>query len=203
MEIVLATHNVHKIREFREMLASLKQFDVLSLLHFPDYVAPEETGKTFEENAILKAVHAAKTLNKLVISDDSGLVVPILDNAPGVYSRRYAGEKATDMDNRKKLLLALQGKKELERAAYFECCLALAGPNGLKKTVRGTCEGIIVEEEKGRNGFGYDSLFVKHDYRETFAELEESTKNRISHRRKALDKMVVFLESMALKRQCC
>ncbi len=196
MEIVIASRNVHKIREFREMLKQIKNLDITSLLNFPDYVAPEETGATFEENAALKAEHAANTLNKIVLSDDSGLVVPSLEGAPGVYSRRYSGEDATDAENRKKLLEEMNGKRELERSAYYECSLALAGPDGIKKTVRGICEGIIIEDERGRNGFGYDSLFMKHDYDKTFAELEESVKNRISHRMKAIEKILPTLETL-------
>lgn len=200
MEIVLATHNVHKIREFREILKKLPNCDILSLYDFPNYVAPEETGSTFEENAGIKALHAAQTLKKTVIADDSGLVVPALNGEPGIYSRRYAGKDATDADNRKKLVKALEGKSELQRSAYYICCLALATPEGIKKTVSGLCEGYIIDNERGRNGFGYDPLFVKHDYDKTFAELDESTKNRISHRHKAVEKMLLVLESSLSKK---
>jgi len=195
MEIVIASTNLHKVREFREMLKSLKGLDVLSLHHFPSYVQPPETGATFKENAILKAVHAAAELNKWVLADDSGLVVPSLGGAPGVYSQRYAGEEATDAENRQKLLSALESKQDLDRSAYFECCLALANPSGLVKCVTGICEGTLLKEERGRHGFGYDSLFVKNDYDKTFAELDEATKNRISHRRKALEKLSATLET--------
>lgn len=195
MELVLATHNLHKIREFRSMFKPFKNIDVLSLLNFPDYKLPEETGKTFEENAILKAEDAAKALNKCVLSDDSGLVVPTIGGKPGVISKRYAGEDATDAENRKKLLEEMDNFKDLERSAYFECFLALANPDGLQKCVNGHCEGYILTEERGRHGFGYDPLFVKHDYDKTFAELEEETKNRISHRRKAFEKLASILEN--------
>lgn len=196
MEIVIATTNVHKIREYREMLKPYPRFDVISLLNFPDYVQPEETGATFEDNAILKAKHASETLNKVVVADDSGLVVPALGGAPGVISRRYAGEDATDAENRLKLLKELQGKKEHERTAYFDCWLALATPKGVLKCVNGRCEGLILTEERGRNGFGYDSLFIKYDYDKTFAEIDEVTKNKISHRRKAFEKLLLVLETM-------
>lgn len=195
MELILATHNLHKIREFREMLKDLKGIDVVSLRNFPDYTLPEETGKSFLENAELKAVNAAKTLNAIVLADDSGLVVPAIKGDPGVYSARYAGDDATDAENRKKLLTAMENLEDLDRSAYFECCITIAGPEGVMKSVSATCEGVIGKEEKGRNGFGYDPLFVKHDYDKTFAELEEHTKNRISHRRKALDKILAFLET--------
>ena len=197
MELVIASNNLHKIREFREILKVLKNnIDISSLCNFPEYIPPEEVGKSFEENARLKAEHAAKALNAWVLSDDSGLVVPALDGAPGILSRRYSGEDATDSENRKKLLQELKGKNGLERAAYYECCLALANPEGVVKVVTGICEGLIVESERGRNGFGYDPLFLKHEYSETFAELGESTKNRVSHRKKAIEKMLPTLERL-------
>lgn len=198
MEIVIATHNVHKIRELRAMLKENALIDFFSLNDFPEYLPPEETGKSFEENALLKATHAATHLNKLCLADDSGLVVPALSGRPGIYSARYAKEGATDRENRQKLLGELKGKNDLERSAYFECVLALAAPNGKNKTFKGHCEGLITTEERGKNGFGYDPLFMKHDYNHTFAELDESTKNRISHRRKAVDKFVLYLESLSL-----
>lgn len=195
MELILATHNLHKIREYREMLKDLKGIDVISLRNFPDYKLPEETGKTFQENAELKAVDAAKSLKAIVLADDSGLVVPAIKGDPGVYSAHYAGEDATDAENRKKLLTAMEKLEDLDRSAYFECCITIAGPEGVMKSVSAKCEGVIIDEEKGRNGFGYDPIFVKHDYDKTFAELDEHTKNRISHRRKALDKLLGLLET--------
>jgi XTP/dITP diphosphohydrolase len=197
MDIVIASTNLHKIREFREMCKLVKSIDFLSLRNFPDYVPPEETENTLEGNAILKAVDAAKRLNKWALADDSGLFVPILNGAPGVYSKRYASEDATDAENRQKLLAELAQIEEDKRAAYYECCIALASPDGLQKCVVGRCEGYILTEERGRNGFGYDSLFIKNEYNKTFAELEEATKNQISHRMKAFQKLLPFLESMA------
>jgi XTP/dITP diphosphohydrolase len=196
MELVIASRNVHKIREFRAILKKMGDFDLLSLIDFPTYVPPPETGTTFEENAILKAVHAAKALNRWTLADDSGLVIPALQGAPGVYSRRYAGDHATDKDNRQKLLKEMQPIQGADRQGYFECWIALASPEGLKKTTKGVSEGIILEKEKGSFGFGYDSLFIKHEYGKTFAELDEETKNRISHRRKALDKLIPVFESL-------
>ena len=196
MKLVIASRNIHKIREFKAMLKSLKKYDVLSLIDFPDYVPPEETEATFEKNAILKAVHAASAIQHWVIADDSGLVVPALNGAPGVYSRRYAGAHATDKENRIKLLKEMEHLEEGSRQGYFECWIALASPNGLKKCVKGISEGMIIGEERGGSGFGYDPLFIKHEYGKTFAELDEETKNRISHRRKALDKLLPFLETL-------
>lgn len=196
VELVIASTNVHKVREFRNMLKPFGRFDILSLCDFPHYVPPEETGTTFEENATLKAEHAAKTLGRWVLADDSGLVVPALSGAPGVYSARYAGNDATDIENRKKLLEEMQSLLEEDRQAFFECAIALASPEGLKKCVKGTCEGHLLQKDRGGGGFGYDPLFVKHGYSKTFAELGDSIKNRISHRRKALDKILPSLESL-------
>ena len=198
MELVIASTNAHKIREFKAMLKHLP-YDVRSLLDFPAYVPPPETEATFEGNAKLKAIHAANALNRWVIADDSGLVVPAIGGAPGVYSARFAGDNATDLDNRKKLLGLMQHLLDEDRNAYFECCIVLASPNGIKKSVSGICEGTLLTQERGRGGFGYDSLFIKHGYSKTFAELEESIKNRISHRRKAFDKILPFLEKELIK----
>lgn len=198
MEIVFATANLHKIRELRDMCKAKlrKNFGLLTLTQFPQYLPPEETGATFSENAILKAEHAAKTLGLVALADDSGLVVPALNGSPGVFSRRYAGNDATDKENRTKLLAAMAGLDDAARHAYFECSLALAGPEGLIKCVSAKVEGAIVLEERGRNGFGYDPIFVKFDYDKTFAELDEGTKNRISHRHKAFEKLLPLLESL-------
>lgn len=197
MQLVIASRNVHKIRELRAMLKAYKFLDILSLLDFPNYAPLPENGKTLEENATIKAIHAAKTLGRLTLADDTGLVIPALQGAPGVFSARYAGENATDPENRKKLLSEMKNILDPDRQGYFECWLAIATPHGLKKCVRGVCEGNILTEEKGGKGFGYDSLFVKYEYGKTFSELEENVKNRISHRRKALDKLHLLLESLA------
>jgi XTP/dITP diphosphohydrolase len=196
--LVLASSNIHKIREFKAMLKPFAVLDVLSLVDFPNYIPPEETGSTFEENATLKAAHAATTLKHWVLADDSGLVVPALGGAPGVYSARFAGKDATDADNRKKLLDVMQHLLDDDRSAYYECQIVLASPQGVKKVTRGLCEGTVLTQEKGGGGFGYDPLFVKLEYNKSFAELEESVKNRVSHRRKAFDKLIPSLESLVL-----
>lgn len=200
MQLIIASQNVHKIRELREMLKSYKalmHLDVLSLLNFPDYKAPPENGATFKENVEIKALDAAKQLGKWVLADDSGLIIPALNGEPGVYTARYAGEEATDAENRQKLLQRMQGLQDIARTGYFECWLSIASPEGvIVKTVSGTCEGLILEQERGRNGFGYDPIFVKHDYDKTFSELDEKTKNKISHRRKAIEKLLPTLETM-------
>ena len=199
LQIVLASGNLHKVREFKGMLRmfpSMKGLDVLSLKDFPQYTAPPETGSTFKENCLLKGEHAAKTLGKLVLADDSGLVVPALGGHPGVDSAYYAGKSATDKDNRQKLLKEMKNLHGNGRDAYFECYLALVSPERILKETSAVCEGSIIEEEKGGSGFGYDPLFLKHDYRKTFAELDETVKNQVSHRRKALEKLIPYLEQL-------
>lgn len=197
MQLVIASRNVHKIREIRSLLKTYPFFDVLSLLDFPHYTPLSESSKSFEDNAVQKAIHAAITLHRWTLSDDTGLVIPALQGAPGILSARYAGANATDIDNRKKLLREMDHLTDPDRQGYFECWMALASPQGLKKCVRGICEGTILTQEKGGKGFGYDSLFVKYEYGKSFAELEETLKNRISHRRKAFDKLHPLFESFA------
>ena len=192
--LVIASKNVHKIREMKSILSSIKQLDILSLLDFPNYTPPEEDINSFKENAITKAMHAAEKLNHWVIADDSGLIVPAINNEPGISSARYAGEKATDKDNRKKLLDRMKHLLDNDRAASFECCVALASKEGLQKCSCASCEGHIIDKEKGGDGFGYDPLFVKHEYNKTFAQLSSDVKNRISHRKKALDKILFAIE---------
>ncbi len=204
LELVIASTNMHKIRELREMFKMFPNIDLLSLRDFPSYTPPEETGSTFEENATLKAKIAAKTLGKWVLAEDSGLTVPSLKGAPGIFSARYAGEGASDLENRKKLLREMTHLSDEDRNASYECCIALASPEHLKKTCSGICEGAITTQEQGGNGFGYDPLFIKHGYNKSFAELGEDVKNRVSHRRKAFDKLTNTLESLlSAENQCC
>ncbi len=197
MEIVIASQNLHKVREIRAILKPEYPFDYLSLLDFPEYQPPEESGKTFEENAFTKATHAANTLKRWVIAEDSGLVVPALKGQPGVHSARYAGDTASDKENRVKLVKALDPIPENERIGYYFCALALASPDGIQMQVKGSCEGSLLLKPRGSQGFGYDPLFLKYDYNKTFAEMDEETKNRISHRRKALDKLAFALNNLS------
>jgi XTP/dITP diphosphohydrolase len=192
MELLIASTNRGKVREFRHLLP---QFEILSLLDFPHYTQPEETGSTFQENALLKARDASTKLQKWTLADDSGLVVPALNGAPGIYSARFAGANASEVENRKKLLQEMKNLTDLGRSAYFECCLALVSPQGQERVFTGQVEGMILEQERGKNGFGYDSLFLKLEYGLTFAEMDEMTKNRISHRGKAIQKLLLVLES--------
>ena len=196
-ELVIASKNVHKIREYKYILKSFsKNIEVLSLLDFPNYTALEETLLTFRDRSVEKALLAAKFLGKYVLADDSGLVVPAINNEPGIVSANYAKKGATSSENRKKLLKKIEKTDKKERYAYFICCVSIASKNGIEKTAEAKCEGRVIDKEIGRNGFGYDSIFIKHDYNNTFAQLNETTKNLISHRRKALDKLKSTIESL-------
>lgn len=198
MKLVLASTNLHKIREIKSMLKDFGvEFDLYSLRDFPNYTPAEETGTTFEENASAKALHAAREIGELVLADDSGLVVPALGGEPGVISARYAGEEATDKDNRVKLIQKLKTLDDHDRNAYFTCSIAIANPDGIQKLVTGYCEGTLIIDPKGSNGFGYDPLFKKYDYSKTLSEIDEETKNKISHRRKAIEKLRFYFEELS------
>ncbi|WP_312096184.1 XTP/dITP diphosphatase [Niallia sp.] len=187
-EIIIATRNTGKVKEFVQMFAPLG-YEVKTLLDFQDVPDVEETGSTFEENALLKAETISKLLNRVVISDDSGLVVDALNGRPGVYSARYAGEQKNDQDNMDKVLSELEGVAAEERTARFCCTLAVAIPNEASLTFTGTCEGIILEERRGDYGFGYDPIFFVVEEQKAMAELPPETKNKISHRANALKKL--------------
>ena len=179
MDLVVATRNAHKTREFAQLLSD--DFKVVDLNSFPQIESVEETGGTFAENAILKASSASEKIVDLVLADDSGLEVDALNGAPGIFSARYAGEHATDEQNIVKLLRDLAQTNN--RAARFRCVLALARRGALLGTFDGVVEGMIVDVPRGSFGFGYDPIFVPNGFGQTFAELP--TKNQISHRAKA------------------
>ena len=181
MELLFATRNAHKTREIAELLGN--HFEIVDLNSFSQIPTIEETGRTFAENAVLKAIGVSRTVVDLVLADDSGLEVDALGGAPGVYSARYAGENATDDENVAKLLRELGSKSD--RAARFRCVLALARRGQLLGTFEGVAEGVIVDRPRGSAGFGYDPIFVPDGFEQTFAELPSETKNRISHRAKA------------------
>ena len=188
-DIVISTGNAHKLEEIGAILKDL-DYNIHSLKDVNlDNLEIEENGKTFEHNALIKARTVAKLTNMITIADDSGLEVDAIGKKPGIYSSRYAGENATDAENREKLLKALKNTAASHRTARFVCCIAVVFPDGKEFVVRGTCEGTIAFEEKGDNGFGYDSLFIVDNYNKTFAELPSSIKNAISHRPKALELM--------------
>ena len=184
--LLVATKNAHKTAEIRAILGTAWEIEDLNA--HPEVPAPEETGETFSENAAIKAVAASQIFPGLVLSDDSGLEVDALDGAPGVRSARYAGSGATDAANRALLLreLAVVGARGKARSARFRCVLALAENGRVLGTFEGAVEGIIVNEEKGGGGFGYDALFVPAGHCETFGELSAAVKNGLSHRAHAL-----------------
>lgn len=194
--LLVATRNAHKAGEFQEILGG--QFEVHDLSAYPDIPKTIESGTTFTENAILKAVAVSKEDPGLVIADDSGLEVDALDGAPGIFSARYAGKRATDKENVDKLLgeLARSGVQTGERSARFRCVLALARSGEILATFEGIVEGRIIDIPKGRHGFGYDPVFVPKGFAETFAELASETKNRISHRAKALGNLKRYLRDL-------
>lgn len=192
-EAIIATHNPGKVKEFKDILAP-KGYDVKSLADIGFLEEIEETGHTFEENAVLKAEAVAKAVNKMVIADDSGLSVDNLGGSPGVYSARYAGEQKDDTANINKVLQKLKGIEKEQRTARFRCALAVSIPGEETKTVEGHVEGYIAEEPKGENGFGYDPIFIVKDKDKTMAELTSDEKNKISHRANALKKLSQLLE---------
>ena len=191
-KIVLASNNSKKIKEIKEILKGFN-YEVFSLNDMNINIDVEEDGKTFEENSQKKANEIYKYLKSmgeqdfLVLADDSGLEVDSLNGAPGVYSARYAGENATDELNNEKLIESLKGIGN--RKAKFVSVISLAKPNGEVYSFRGEVDGIIIDEPRGKNGFGYDPYFYYVAYGRTFAELDLSEKNGISHRARALSKM--------------
>ena len=196
MKILLATTNLHKILEIKTILKeSYSHLDIYSLRDFKSYQSPEEIYDNFKENVELKALEASKAFNMLTLADDSGLVVPELNGAPGVHSRRYAGEHATDKENILKILDEMKELSGDKRNAYYTCYLSLARGDKIIKTVSGSCEGQITASPKGAGGFGYDPVFLKHEYNNTFGEITAEVKIRISHRRRAFDKLKHTLET--------
>lgn len=190
LEMVLATRNAGKAAELQALLRARygAKITLLTLSEIGFEGDIEETGQTFAENALLKARAAAAASGKIGLGDDSGLVVPALGGAPGIYSARYAGEHGNDEKNNAILLQNLSGKTD--RRAFFECVLACALPNGENFTVSGRCEGIILESPRGRNGFGYDPLFYVPGLGKTLAEMSGEEKNAISHRGAAVRQFV-------------
>ena len=181
--IVLATRNQGKVKEFAEMLKDFP-VEIKSLADFGPIPEAVEDGATFDDNAYKKASFTAKVLGLPAMADDSGLTVEALDGAPGVYSARYAGDKATDSDNIAKLLKEMEGKAN--RKAAFECVISIAVPSGPALTFEGRCEGEILSTPRGNDGFGYDPVFYCSILGKTFAEASMEEKNRVSHRGKAV-----------------
>jgi XTP/dITP diphosphohydrolase len=183
-QFLLATRNPQKTREFAEILG--EEFEIRDLAGASGLPAVEETGLTFEANAILKAVETSQHVDGLVVADDSGLEVDALGGAPGIYSARYAGEEASDAENVAKLLAELARHPPGPHSARFRCALALAREGALLGTFHGAVEGTIIDAPRGRKGFGYDPVFQPLGFSQTFGELSAVEKNRISHRAQAI-----------------
>jgi XTP/dITP diphosphohydrolase len=195
-EIVVATKNRGKLTELAEImdgLGLLRLVTLRSLADFPDYPDVVECGKTFEENALIKAREAARRTARVAVADDSGIEVDALGGAPGVMSARYAGEGSSDEQNNEKLLRDLSGAPEEKRGARFVAVIAVVSPDGREKTVRGECVGLITTFPRGSKGFGYDPIFYYPPLGRTYSEMTEAEKNEISHRRRAIEALCEVL----------
>lgn len=195
MKLLVATTNQGKLRELRHILAPLA-LDVMGLGQLDDPPVVEEDGATFKDNAIKKALTLAHFSGYPTLADDSGLSVDVLAGAPGVFSARYAGEQGDDKANNLRLVKELQQIPLNRRKAHFHCCIALAWPDGRCSTVEGQVDGLIIDQERGSNGFGYDPLFLVPEYGKTMAELPAEIKNRISHRGRALQQLLPLIEEI-------
>lgn len=192
-EIIVATGNQGKLREIRNLLVELP-ITLKSLADFPDVEMPAETGQSFFENARQKAMAVVEKIGSWVLADDSGLVVPILNGEPGIYSARYAGPDADDQKNNLYLLAKMKNIPAAQRQASFVCVMVLAAPSGDIYQFEGRCQGRIATLMRGNKGFGYDPLFLlAPDFIKTMAEISLAAKQRISHRGEALKKLKEWL----------
>ncbi len=194
MRIILATHNKGKIREFREAFTELG-WEAVPISEIADLPDPEETGATFEENALQKARAYAAAVGEPVLSDDSGIIADALGDRPGIYSARYAGTHGDDEANNRKLIRDLAPYTGDERKGRYVCVVALVWPDGRAVTAEGTCEGIIRDFYAGTGGFGYDPLFFLPQFGKTMAEISLEEKNSISHRGRALRALIAKLKT--------
>jgi len=184
MEIIIASQNVHKVKELSAIFKH-QNISLISLKDLNDNDDVVEDGDSFLDNALIKAKYFSKKYNKPVISDDSGLVIPALNGRPGIYSARYSG--GNDRDNNIKILKEMEDQKN--RNAYFVSVIVLCYPNGVYKSYEGRAYGLIANQEKGSQGFGYDSIFYYPELNKHFAELDSDVKNQISHRANALKQL--------------
>jgi XTP/dITP diphosphohydrolase len=199
MLLVLGTRNRKKRQEIVELLGDLG-WELGDLNDWPEMPEVEETGSTFEENARIKAQAVAKFTGHYALGEDSGLVVPTLGGAPGVYSARYAGKQGDDAANNAKLLAELDSLPDDKRDAYYVCTAVLTDPAGeVKASVEGRCHGRIIREARGNGGFGYDPLFLIPEYHLTFGELSAVVKHALSHRGRALAKLRPVLRELAAR----
>lgn len=190
MKLVVSTRNRDKFREISGLFLN-SGIELLFIGEMVPDLVIEEDGKTIEENAVKKAKEGTKATGLLTLSEDSALEIEFLKGAPGVYSSRFAGQRATYRENYEKVLQLMEGVRK--RRAVFRCIYALSEPEGKVYTFEGRCEGRIAISPKGRDGFGYDPIFIPLGYDKTFAELGIEVKNRISHRAKAIRKVIAFL----------
>jgi len=196
--LLVATQNQGKLRELRQLLAYLP-LELSGLADFPNVETVPEMGDSFIENASLKAVGYARQTDRLALADDSGLEVDALGGAPGILSSRYAGEGASDADRIEKLLAELSNNSVAERSARFVSAVVIAdGAGRILNVSKGTCDGRIDFAPRGSGGFGYDPVFVPNGFDQTFAELKTETKNKISHRARALLGALEFLRSLTI-----
>ncbi|MFJ9497506.1 XTP/dITP diphosphatase [Brevibacillus centrosporus] len=191
-QVVLATRNQGKVKEFNRLFAEAG-WEGISLANFENVPEVVEDGETFEANAIKKAVTISTYLGMPAIGDDSGLEVDALEGRPGVYSARYAGEDATDEENWRKLLQEMEAVPDADRTARFRCTLAFVVPGGEPVITSGACEGMIAHEPAGTNGFGYDPVFNLPEQNKRMAQLAPEEKNQISHRARAMQKLLQVL----------
>lgn len=189
--LLVATRNGHKTEEIASLLG--KYFEVSDLSGLPEAPEVEETGRTFLENATLKAVAISKIQGGLILADDSGLEVAALGGRPGVHSARFAGAGADDGANNHKLLAELSGVPPAGRAARFRCVMVLAEAGRIRASFTGVVEGRLLEAPRGEAGFGYDPLFVPEGHSQSFAELGAEVKNTLSHRARALEQVLAWL----------
>jgi XTP/dITP diphosphohydrolase len=192
-QIVVATKNPNKAREYRELFAPW-QIEVKTLADFDQPIEIEENGTTFEENALIKAQAVVSATQLPVVADDSGLVVDALNGAPGIHSARYAGDHDDDANN-DKLLANLVGVSMDQRTAHFHTTLVALKPNGQKLVANGDVNGLILTQRRGENGFGYDPLFFLPKLNSAMAELTDEQKNSVSHRGRAMRQMMTQFES--------
>lgn len=186
--IIIATQNEGKAKEFKEIFNNLG-YGIKTLLDFPEIGDIPETGSSFLENALQKATAISNEFHAIVLADDSGLEVDALDGAPGIYSARYAGEHGNDEKNNEKLLKELKDVPYENRTARFHCSLVLVGPSRDSLAVKGEVEGVILNEARGTNGFGYDPLFYIPEKEKSMGELTSEEKNSISHRAMAIKEL--------------
>ncbi len=196
MKIILATHNMDKVKEIKDFL---KIYEIYALNEILTPFEIEETGKTFKENALIKSKAIFNALDKkqindfITLSDDSGISLPILGEKPGIYSARFSGINATDQSNRTKLINELNALNLSKTPAFYTACIAISSKFG-DYTTHGFMHGFAINEERGNNGFGYDFMFIPNGFDKTVGEIDQETKLKISHRSRGLELMKHILK---------